>query len=180
MKFAELWKSEAFWVNVAAGLFVCVVWFVGGRVLQPLWNWIALRYWPGMLEWLHDLGWLAFLLTLALWFVNSRLLRSGHMAVGHTLPVPNRSQRAGAVNPLAGGLMIHSAEYGLEGHNIDVTDDLRRCVKNGRIDVVVKNHLWGGRDPIIGQRKRLRVVYSVQGGSRMTLETTEKDRLSIP
>lgn len=69
---------------------------------------------------------------------------------------------------------------GYLGHEIDVTDDLRRHIRADNIDVLVKDELWGGRDPVMGQRKRLRVAYSDKGGGRHSVEITEKDRLKIP
>jgi hypothetical protein len=168
------WRDPIFWLyGVGASLLASAIWAVGGRVLEPALNWIATTRWAGFAEWLHELGWLAFLITVSLWFVRARLLPAHHAS--HP-PRPATSSRAPAVKPST--LVIHKALYGLPGHDIDVADRLRGMVVRGKLDVIVNNQTMGD-DPVVGQRKRVIVTYTGKDGQQQHMERSEKDRLTI-
>lgn len=167
MHFYRTWR---FWESVLASVAAVVLLWLLGELLEPLQAVVIRMGWDGFAWWFAKLGWFLFAATLAVWYVNRR--PAGTTAGPHFL-VPGKSATAD-------GLVIHSAEYGLDGHDIDVTDHVRGLVRNNRIVVTVKNELWGGRDPVPGTRKRLRLVYSVGSQPRRAIEVTEKDRLKIP
>lgn len=70
MQSASFWQSRTFWINVLAGLVATAIWLVGQRLLEPIYEAVAVNVWPVVGEWTHNLGWLAFLIFLALWLVN--------------------------------------------------------------------------------------------------------------
>jgi hypothetical protein len=71
MQSGPTWKARSFWENVAAGLFATAVWLVGSRLLEPFWARLSADTgWVAMSEWIHEAGWLAFLVTIALWYVQ--------------------------------------------------------------------------------------------------------------
>lgn len=78
-------------------------------------------------------------------------------------------------------LTIHSAHYGINNlaDAIDVTYHMRSLVQNGSLDVVVTNDSLKVGNPFRGQKKRLRVVYSYDGGEEVTVERDERDWLII-
>lgn len=83
---------------------------------------------------------------------------------------------------LSSQLLIHSAYYGIgESSNdcIDVTYHLRSLVQNGSLDVVVTNDSLKVGNPFRGQKKKLRVTYSYDGGEEVTVEREERDWLII-
>lgn len=83
------------------------------------------------------------------------------------------------------GLVIHSALYGLgfgntEDPGIDVTERLRSLVSNNSLDVVVNNStITPGQNPYRGKKKRLHLVYSIDGTERVERIVEEKDWLII-
>jgi hypothetical protein len=86
MQIGPMWKSRSFWENVAAGLFGTAVWWVGGRLLEPLWVKLSLATgWMEMSEWVHEAGWLAFLVTIAIWYVHANRSRHATAASGHAI-----------------------------------------------------------------------------------------------
>jgi hypothetical protein len=133
--------------------------------------------WDGFSAWFANLGWFLFVASWTAWLVWRRPLTT------FASSEPKASHSASALGPItqSGGLVIHSAEYGLDipGHEIDATEAVRRSIRNNRIDLEVKNEVMGG-DPAQGQRKRLRAAYSFRGGPQQVVEITEKDRLQIP
>ena len=75
-------------------------------------------------------------------------------------------------------LRILRAYYGADGQFINVTDALQQRVDDGRIYIRVNNYNMGG-DPLPGQRKWLRVLYSYNGERRSVL-VDEKTDLQLP
>jgi hypothetical protein len=135
-----------------------------------------MRYWSGIAEWIHELGWLAFLVTVAIWLVNRRLPAWNGQQLAR-LPLPHQPVRGIAPNP---DLVIHTARYGISAStDVDVVDVLRRLIRKNRIDTQVTNDVMGC-DPAKGHRKRVRVTYSVGGGPQELREVVEKDRLLLP
>jgi hypothetical protein len=75
------------------------------------------------------------------------------------------------------GLVIHQAIYGRDDRTIDVTDAVRRNVRDGRVEIVVGNELGG--DPCHGVGKLLTVQYSY-GGREHSRTLPEAQILKIP
>lgn len=73
-------------------------------------------------------------------------------------------------------LRIVKAEYGAEGHWLDVTDKVAARVRDGMLVVRADNGL--GADPVPGTPKLLRVAYEV-GGSRREASAVENADLMI-
>lgn len=76
------------------------------------------------------------------------------------------------------GLRIIRAYYGVQGRTVNVTEVLRRRVRDGVVSFVVSNDALGG-DPAIGADKTLIVVYSYQGNETATA-VREGYTLTIP
>lgn len=76
-------------------------------------------------------------------------------------------------------LAIHNATYGVDGGpNTDVTNILRRAIKDNRISLKVNNKTMG-RDPANGIPKQLRVRYSY-GDQTRDVMLDENEQLRIP
>jgi hypothetical protein len=58
-------------------------------------------------------------------------------------------------------LTILSAKYGVEGHDVDVTEELKAAINHGRLCLLAGNHLKG--DPAPNIPKKLAVRYSHEG-----------------
>ena len=76
------------------------------------------------------------------------------------------------------GLRILRAYYGAEGQFMNVTDALRSRIDGGRLYLHVDNYSMGG-DPLPGQRKWLRVLYTFEG-ERRNVVIEEKTDLQLP
>jgi hypothetical protein len=76
------------------------------------------------------------------------------------------------------GLRILRAYYGAEGQFMNVTEALRSRVDDGRLYLHIDNYNMGG-DPLPGQRKWLRVLYSIDG-ERRNVVLEEKTDLRLP
>lgn len=77
-------------------------------------------------------------------------------------------------------LVIHSAHYGIGGSDdIDVRKVLQRNVINNVLDVMVSNAFLEVGNPFRGQKKKLRVTYSYDGGEPVSVEREERDWLII-
>ena len=77
------------------------------------------------------------------------------------------------------GLRILRAYYGADGQFVNVTDAVRSYVDDGRrLFVHVDNNSMGG-DPLPGQRKWLRILYSIDG-ERRNVVVEEKTDLRLP
>lgn len=74
---------------------------------------------------------------------------------------------------------IVRATYGVGHRQVDVTARLRNISRGGPVDIVVSNDL-ADRDPAHGDRKTLRVYYTVGGGAERVAEAKERDRLRLP
>lgn len=86
----------------------------------------------------------------------------------------------GPARPLpAGRLVIDSASYGSEGRWVDVTAVVRAQVRGDRLDLQVRNELFG-MDPAPGQRKALSVTYRRGGEPANTVRVSERDTLRLP
>jgi hypothetical protein len=70
------------------------------------------------------------------------------------------------------------AFYGGAGHFVDVTEQLRSMMRDGRLFVVVDNRSMGG-DPDPSVRKVLRVLYR-QDGARRQVVVPEHAELRLP
>lgn len=78
-----------------------------------------------------------------------------------------------------GRLVIESASYGGEGRWVDVTQALRAQVRGERLDIEVRNELFG-LDPLPGQRKALSVTYRWGNAPANTVRVGERDSLRLP
>lgn len=76
------------------------------------------------------------------------------------------------------GLRILRAYYGAEGQFMNVTEALRSRVDDGRLFLHIDNYSMGG-DPLPGQRKWLRVLYTFNG-ERRNVVVEEKTDLQLP
>lgn len=77
-------------------------------------------------------------------------------------------------------LKIHTAHYGISDFEYcDVTRTLQNNVRNGSLDFVVTNESLGVGNPFRGQKKKLWVTYSYDGGDPVTVEREERDWLII-
>lgn len=89
----------------------------------------------------------------------------------------------GATTAIPGemSLKIHEADYGVPPEQwIDVRERLQSLVKDNSLDIVVNNStLTPDANPFRGKKKTLKVVYSIDGGERITRRMEEKDWLII-
>lgn len=83
-------------------------------------------------------------------------------------------------------LKVHAAYYGIsdrDGDFIEVSERLQSLVKDGSLDIIVNNStLTPGQNPFRGKKKRLHVVYSIDGAEysdRVERLVEEKDWLII-
>lgn len=77
-------------------------------------------------------------------------------------------------------LTIHSAHYGIGGDDdIDVREQLQSLVQNGSLDLTVTNDSLNAGNPFRGQKKRLRLTYSYDGGEPVTIERGEREWLIV-
>ncbi|MCU1248747.1 MAG: hypothetical protein JWQ49_1776 [Edaphobacter sp.] len=83
-----------------------------------------------------------------------------------------------ALPPVPSKLVIHSANYGIEGKDSDVTATIRSHA-NSALVVRVGADLFHGFDPLVGVLKRLKVRYSFEG-HEATVERPETELLVIP
>jgi len=77
-----------------------------------------------------------------------------------------------------GGLQILQATYGAGDRSRDVTDRVSALVSGNQLQVQVSNSTMGG-DPAEGQRKRLKVIYLLQG-LRYQTTVAEGETLILP
>jgi hypothetical protein len=78
----------------------------------------------------------------------------------------------------SGGLQILQATYGAGDHQRNVTDRVSAQVSGDQLQIQVSNSTMGG-DPAEGQRKRLKVIYLLQG-FRYQTTIAEGETLVIP
>ncbi|RZJ12973.1 MAG: hypothetical protein EOP39_02285 [Rubrivivax sp.] len=78
-----------------------------------------------------------------------------------------------------GGLVIERARYGSDNRWADVTEALRAQVRGDRLDVEVRNELFGV-DPAPGQHKTLELTYRSGNGQTSTVRVGENDALRLP
>jgi hypothetical protein len=74
-------------------------------------------------------------------------------------------------------LKILKATYGSGDCALDVTEHLRRLVKNDRLSLVVSNSLF--TDPCLGKVKTLHVAYELPGSDRFYTQQTEENGILI-
>jgi hypothetical protein len=85
----------------------------------------------------------------------------------------------GPQRPGYGRLVIDSASYGSDGRWVDVTQAVRAQVRGDRLDLQVRNELFGA-DPAPGQRKMLSVTYRIGNEPSNTVRVSERDTLRLP
>ena len=99
-----------------------------------------------------------------------------------TITIPNASDRvigaAATMSRASGSLRITSASYGAKTTFRDVQAALQSQVVNDHLTIRVANDTMGG-DPIMGQKKELRLAYEY-GGHAYTATVAEDTTLSIP
>lgn len=78
-----------------------------------------------------------------------------------------------------GGLTIISARYGEGNRTIDVTQQVRREIRDGRLDFTANNYL-AGRDPAPGRTKYLTITYTGEDGRRQVSTIQEGRQVRIP
>ncbi len=74
-------------------------------------------------------------------------------------------------------LEIINATYGTNNANVDVTEELRKKVKNNKLQTIASNDIKC--DPDYGVEKKLTIEYKINGIS-ITKEYKEHDRISLP
>jgi hypothetical protein len=79
-------------------------------------------------------------------------------------------------NPLR--LKVEAASYGFETAVKDVTDIVRKRIRNNQVAVIASNENLGG-DPCPHKIKRLTVSYSI-GKTRATKSIGENDMIELP
>lgn len=79
------------------------------------------------------------------------------------------------------GLVIYEADYGIPPEQwIDVRERLQSLVRDNSLDIIANNStLTPDANPFRGKKKTLKVVYSIDGGERITRRVEEKDWLII-
>jgi hypothetical protein len=92
---------------------------------------------------------------------------------------PGRDADQGPMRPGYGRLVIDSASYGSEGRWVDVTQLVRAQVRGDRLDLQVRNELFGV-DPAPGQRKVLSVTYRQGNQPANTVRVSERDTMRLP
>lgn len=75
-------------------------------------------------------------------------------------------------------LFILRGYYGIQGHMVNVTENLRSMVRDGMLSFYVNNASLGG-DPAIGADKVLIVIYRFRG-EEQAAAVREGNRVSIP
>lgn len=91
-----------------------------------------------------------------------------------------RGNDHGPVRPGNGSrFVIESASYGNDGRWVDVTQAVRAQVRGDRLDLQVRNELFGV-DPAPGQRKMLSVTYRLGNEPSNTVRVSERDTLRLP
>lgn len=103
----------------------------------------------------------------------------GHQFVGWGGGEWGRDGDRGPQRPAYGRFVIDSASYGNDGRWVDVTQAVRAQVRGDRLDLQVRNELFGV-DPAPGQRKVLSVTYRVGGEPSNTVRVSERDTLRLP
>lgn len=104
----------------------------------------------------------------------------GHQFVGWGGGDWGRGSDRGPVRPgYAGRFVIESASYGNDGRWVDVTQAVRAQVRGDRLDLQVRNELFGV-DPAPGQRKVLSVTYRIGNEPSNTVRVSERDTMRLP
>jgi hypothetical protein len=85
----------------------------------------------------------------------------------------------GPQRPVYGRFVIESASYGNDNRWVDVTQAVRAQVRGDRLDLQVRNELFGV-DPAPGQRKMLSVTYRVGNEPSNTVRVSERDTMRLP
>lgn len=82
-------KSRPFLAGVIGNLTAAAIWWFGGKVLAPILGAVSATTWSGLTEWLHDLGWLAFLLAVINWllFGRKQVAYVGHVKTSQDPPM---------------------------------------------------------------------------------------------
>lgn len=76
-------------------------------------------------------------------------------------------------------LKIISARYGEGNRTLDVTQQVRREVRDGRLDFTVNNY-FAGRDPAPGRTKYLTITYTGEDGRRQVRTIREGEQVRLP
>ena len=79
----------------------------------------------------------------------------------------------------AGGSAVISARYGEGNRTIDVTQQVRREIRDGRLDFTANNYL-AGRDPAPGRTKYLTITYRGEDGRTQVSTTQEGRQVRLP
>ena len=91
-----------------------------------------------------------------------------------------RGNDRGPVRPAYGGrLVVESASYGNDSRWVDVTQAVRAQVRGDRLDLQVRNELFGV-DPAPGQRKVLSVTFRSGNQPSQTVRVSERDTMRLP
>lgn len=90
-----------------------------------------------------------------------------------------RDSDRGPQRPMGGRFFVESASYGNDGRWVDVTQAVRAQVRGDRLDLQVRNELFGV-DPAPGQRKVLSVTYRVGNEPSNTVRVSERDTMRLP
>ncbi len=76
-------------------------------------------------------------------------------------------------------LRIVSARYGEGNRSMDVTREVRRQMRDGRLDFTANNYL-AGRDPAPGRTKYLTITYQMERGGNQVMRVKEGDQVRLP
>ena len=75
------------------------------------------------------------------------------------------------------GFEIIEAKYWTSRIHKDITQKLKRMIKNNRLEVIASNEIDG--DPDVGTRKKLTIKYR-HNGMDLIKEYTEKEKIELP
>lgn len=76
-------------------------------------------------------------------------------------------------------LTIVSARYGEGSRTLDVTREVRRQLRDGRLDFTANNY-FAGRDPAPGRTKYLTITYKTDRGRNQVISVKEGDQVRLP
>lgn len=92
----------------------------------------------------------------------------------------NHGGRHGNQNNYGGNnLQIVSATYGEGGRAVDVTRNVRREIRDGRLEITANNYL-AGNDPAPGRTKYLTLTYKDDNGRNKVVSVKEGQSIRLP
>ena len=77
------------------------------------------------------------------------------------------------------GFEIIKATYGVEQHREDVTKEIKKMIKNDKLDFTVSPNAFGILDPAPGVKKTLQALVSINGGSSTEIQKDDGEQFVI-